>query len=439
MTPYLFLLGFAVGTVLTIVRHPVWGLYTYLFTFYMAPAYTWWRNDVPDIRYLAIIGAITLIATLRLPPDPNRPKWHQTTIAKLYLAFVAYCWLQMLWAVDKDWQLEGAAMFTKHAVAFYLFYRLADSLDRLLTIALIHVIGCAWFGYQALGAGSGRLEQIGGAVAGANELGMHLATGLLFGGIMLFAVRGVRRIFTFGCLPLIANCLVLTVSRGAFLGLVVGGAAGYLAVPKNLKKIYIGCAMLGVVLFGMLAHNALIERFTATYAAFTGETDLDSSAVKRIDVAKAGIRIGLDYPFGAGYRGTGVLSPQYMDESLLGVTGVRTAHNSSAALFAEQGFIGLGLYYLMILWVLRTMRRMRALSELGTPREYQLCMAFLGASLLSTYAAGNFSNNVGTETQYWCLGLLAAAFELQKAHLRSKVTAPAEQQVMPHTGVTART
>src|SRR5690606_18690291 len=349
--------------------------------------------------YLAIIGAITLIATLRLPPDPNRPKWHQTTIAKLYLAFVAYCWLQMVWAVDKDWQLEGAAMFTKHAVAFYLFYRLADSLDRLLTIALIQVIGGAWCGYQALGAGSGRLEQIGGAVAGANELGMHLATGLLFGGIMLFAVRGVRRIFTFGCLPLIANCLVLTVSRGAVLGLVVGGAAGYLAVPKNLKKIYIGCAMLGVVLFGMLAHNALIERFTATYAAFTGETDLDSSAVKRIDVAKAGIRIGLDYPFGAGYRGTGVLSPQYMDESLLGVTGVRTAHNSSAALFAEQGFIGLGLYYLMILWVLRTMRRMRALSELGTPREYQLCMAFLGASLLSTYAAGNFSNNVGTETQ----------------------------------------
>ena len=100
MTPILFLIVYGLGLVMTFVRHPIYGLYTYLFAFYMAPSYGWWRNDVPDIRYLFIAGIVAVIGSLRLTQDPQRSKWHQTTPGRLFLLFVFYNWLQVFWAMS---------------------------------------------------------------------------------------------------------------------------------------------------------------------------------------------------------------------------------------------------------------------------------------------------------------------------------------------------
>ena len=419
MTAFLFLGGFFLGLVLTVVRHPIYGLYTYFFTFYMAPGHGWLRHDIPGLRYLFIIAVVTVLATLRLPADPDRPPWYKTGAGKLLLLFVLYNWLQIQWAVDRDWQMEGAILFTKHLIIFCVIYTLANSLDRIKDIAIANVIGCGWFGYQALGAGGGRLEKIGGAVAGSNELSQHIAAGLLFGGFLFMFLKGAKRWAVFAVMPLVANTLVLTLSRGGFLGFVGGGLAGYLAVPKQYKLYFKLVSILGVVLISMLAHQQLIDRFMDTYRALTtDEEQLDGSAAGRIDIAKAGIQIALDHPFGAGFRGTGVLSPQYMDESLLGRgTGKRGAHNTLAAVVAEQGFPGLLLYVLTILWVIRVafrVKRLRVRVETQEITELKMCAAFLFAALMAMYGAGNFSNNIDLETQYWCLALLASVYELHK-------------------------
>jgi len=425
VTPILFLIGYGLGLVLTFVRHPIYGLYTYLFAFYMAPSYTWWRNDVPDIRYLFIAGIVAVIGTLRLADDhdPQRLKWHQTTPGRLFLLFVCYNWLQVFWAIAPDAQIDAAFLYTKHLVSFYLMYRFADSIDRIKEIALIHVVGCAWFGYQALDASGGRLESIGGAVAGANELGVHVSTGLLFGGILLLGFRGIRRWLTFACLPLIANCLVLTISRGAFLGVLAGGLAGYFTIPKRLTKLYALCGILALVLVSMLAHEALVERFTETYLAMTTEQgELDRSAASRMEIARAGLAIGLDHPFGAGDSATEILSGQYLTPFEKG----RAAHNTTMAVFAEHGVPGLILYLLTILWVVRSMLRMRRAVGTIEPESEQngALMTLAGTSLLAVYVSGNFSSNLGLETQYWCLALLASTVELQKTLQREAFATP---------------
>lgn len=428
MTPLLFMLGFGLGIVLTFVRHPIYGLYTYMFAFYMAPSYTWWRNDVPDLRYLFIAAVVAVIASLRYPENTERAKWHATTPARLFMLFVLYNWLEIFWAIDPDLQREGAILYSKHLVSFYLMYRFANSLEHVNSIAFWHVVGCAWFGYQALDAGGGRLENIGGSVAGSNELGVHVSTGLLFGGILLLGLQGVRRLVLFGSLPLVVNCMVLTISRGAFLGLFSGGIAGYFSVPKALKRKYALCGILGLLLFGILAHEELIERFTETYIGLTSEQEqLDDSAAGRVDIAKAGLQMGLDYPFGAGHRATALLSPYYMDDELLSQEGLRSAHNTSAAVIAEHGFPGLALYYLTILWVLRTMIRTRRLA--GSPELERVgrCVAFTASSLVAIYVSGNFSNNIDLETQYWCLGLLASLTEMYRTiGTRQEIPAPLE-------------
>ncbi|MEO0577352.1 MAG: O-antigen ligase family protein [Pseudomonadota bacterium] len=356
MTPIIFMAGYALGLLLTFVRHPIYGLYTYFFAFYMAPSYGWWRNDVPDLRYMFIAGIAAVIASLWLPRDNSRPRFYETTPGKLFLMFVAFNWLQVMWAFDEAAQIEAATLFTKHAVSFYLIYTFANSIERIKEIAFWHVIGCGWFGYQALGAGGGRLETIGGPVAGSNELGVHITSGLIFGGLLLLSLRGLRRIAVFSVLPLIANCLILTISRGAFLGFFVGGLAGYVAAPKRITKTYLILGILGLVMVVMLSHNAMIERFTESFAAFTTEEEqVDRSAASRVEIAKAGIKIGLAHPFGAGSTATERMSGQYLT---LFETG-RAAHNTLAEVFAEHGFPGLILYVLIAIWALRTILGMR--------------------------------------------------------------------------------
>ena len=413
MTPVLFLLAYFSGLLLTVVRHPIYGLYTYLFTFYMAPNQTWWSSSVPDLRYLFIAAVVTMLAILRLPSDQNRSNWYQTTPGRLLLLFVLYNWLQIQWAVDHNAQLDAAFLYTKHLIMFVIIYRLADSLDRIRDIAIVHVLGCAWFGYQAFDAGGGRLEKIGGAVAGANELGVHVTTGLIFGGILLLLLRGIRRWAIFAALPLIANTLVLTVSRGAFLGFFTAGVAGYLSIPKRHKKQYILLGVLGLVLVSILAHDDLIERFEATYIALTSdEQQLDHSAVSRLEITKAGIKIGLAHPFGAGDKGTEILSAPY----ITGWDHGRSAHNTFAGVFAEHGFPGLIVYVLIILWVLQTIWKMRKQpADDDTEQIRASALAIMaGVSLVGIYVSGNFSSNIDLETQYWCLALLLAACELRK-------------------------
>ena len=63
---------FFVGLVLTMLLHPIYGLYTYLFTFYTAPSYGWWWSEIPELRYLFIVGVVTALATVRLPAEPDR-------------------------------------------------------------------------------------------------------------------------------------------------------------------------------------------------------------------------------------------------------------------------------------------------------------------------------------------------------------------------------
>jgi O-antigen ligase len=201
----------------------------------------------------------------------------------------------------------------------------------------------------------------------------------------------------------------------------VGGIFGYFFIPSALKRKYVGYGLLGLILGGLVSHEQLIERIEETYIGLTDpEAELDGSALKRIDIARANFQMALDHPLGAGHRTTAVMSPEYMDPSLLGRrTGVRAAHNTSGAVVAEHGFPGIVIYFLTILWVLRTMWRMKSLDSDVDTSTLQAFGALAASALVATYVSGNFSNNIDLETQYWCLALLASAYELQKAASRA--------------------
>lgn len=422
MTPIFFLVVFSLGCLLTLFRNPIFGIYTYLFTFYMSPSHNWWGDEVPELRYLFIVGIVTLISSLIYKDTSNRLNWLKLAPSKILLSLVCYMWIQYFWAIDVDVHLDGTITFTKHLVIYYLIYKLVNTREKINTFLLVHIVGCFWFGYLALDASGGRLESIGGPVGGSNELGIHVSTALIIGGMMWMLSTGWIRILILVCLPFIANTLILTISRGAFLGFLAGGFTAGIFVPGQYRRKFMLLAALAIVLMSLLMHDQLIERFTETWKSFTSdEVEVDRSAASRVEIFKAGIRIGVDHPMGSGYRGTALLSPYYMDKSLLNDdSGQRSAHNTVAAVFAEHGYIGISLYFALIIWVLKTVFFIKRLNEDEMASNDRTLAVAVISALIGMYVSGNFSNDFFTETQYWLLAILCSLLEENRRTINSE-------------------
>jgi hypothetical protein len=416
LTAAVFLVVYFLGLAAILVN-PLFGVFTYLWSFYLSPGDHWWGTVLPDIRWQLIAAIITLMVLALRPSAGNRRSWLATPPARILLVFVSYMWLQCLWVAETDLQIEGAILFSKHLAVYFIVYQVINSEGRLRWFALAHIGGCFFLGWQAFGSG-GRLSEVGGSLAG-NELAMHMGTGLIFAAYLILLDRGWMRWVSIAAIPIILNCVILLQSRGNFLGLLVAGAAAWYLSPRSIRPAFFGAACLGLVLTGLLANEEYWTRVVSIAAAFDETAQVDNSAASRVGIAQAGWEIAKDHPWGAGYRATGVLSPTYMDESLLGKSGIRTAHNSLMAVLAEEGFPGAALYFVMIIAVALMLRRFKALDKLGLPRPFGIWRAVLGASLTLSLVSGQFSNFSQAEVQYWCLSLLASALYLAESAVRN--------------------
>jgi hypothetical protein len=248
LTALVFLIAFVGALVAAFVRHPIFGLYAYVATFYLHPVDKWWGESLPDLRWALLAAIVTLLASLRLPAQPEQPAWTQNTAAKLLIALTGWFWIQNLWALDSSAHLEASVLFTKYLILFYLIYRLVDSPDRVRAFLVAHVAGCLYLGWLVFQApDGGRLEGVGGpGINEANALGMQLSTGAIVAAALLMYGSIQSRVFALLSAPLILNGIVQTESRGAFLGLAVGGLAMLYLLPGRLRKYWIVMAFVGM-------------------------------------------------------------------------------------------------------------------------------------------------------------------------------------------------
>jgi hypothetical protein len=303
-----------------------------------------------------------------------------------------------------------AILFTKYVVLSYLIYTICSDETNIRGFALAHVAGCFYLGWLAYGINvSGRLENLGGAgISDANTLGMHLATGLVFAGFMLMALTDWRRWAVFLAIPFILNGIILTGSRGAFVGVLAAGAAAWYLKPAAYRKWFYLVGALALVLLVRLGHDLFWERMGSTAVAVTSEqVDLDKSATSRIAIIESQWTMATNYPLGAGAKGTRVLSPYYLDSRYLSLSGGRASHNTPMSVIVDQGFPGLVLYLLGVVWIFGTTRRLKVMGRRGLSVELAFYLAAVGAALTASFVSGMFSNFLKAEVQVWCVALLA--------------------------------
>jgi O-antigen ligase len=209
-------------------------------------------------------------------------------------------------------------------------------------------------------------ERAGGPLGGANRYGQVL---LLLLPAIYFRMRGHKKglvkAATGVCALLILGAMLLTYSRGAFVG--------FVAVMLGLTVMR-GIRVRGLVTFAAVAVIAVtawapgyVLRL-ATLGGITGafeqdvQTETDTVILSRLTETLAAFNVFLDHPLigvGPGQY-TPIYSAEYMnnpDIDLRRITVDRRAHNLYFELAAETGILGIGTFLTIVLYVMTKLWR----------------------------------------------------------------------------------
>lgn len=412
LTGLAFLLVFAGGLTLSVIRGPVWGLYTYIAVFYLHPPSRWWGVGLPDVRWALVAAAVTLVCVMVRRRDPDKPHFLTRPLAQIFLLFVLWMWIQAPWVIS-EYHMDGVILFTKYFVLLYLIYEILNDENDVRNFLLAHVVGCFYLGWLAYNLTSGgRLEGVGGpGIDDSNTMAMHLGTGVIVGAMLLMTEKSWRFWLVFLTLPFLLNGMILGNSRGAFLGLFVGGFTLMLLKPPEFTKRFWLFGALGGVLFLMLAHDYFWERISSLTAVTSEEKELDKSAASRLVVVQAQFEMLVDHPMGVGHKGTAVLSPDYISAEFLtsdpyddNARAARSSHNTVMSVVVDHGIPGIALLIALLVWCRRAIRATtKAAVASVRARGYAAAVA---CALVTAIVAGMFSPYLKAEIHYWLLSLL---------------------------------
>jgi O-antigen ligase len=229
---------------------------------------------------------------------------------------------------------------------------------------------------------------------------------------MFLGTSGKRRWIALGAIPFIMNAIILTQSRGAFIGVLAGGVAAWYLVPSGNRRILYAVAPLALLLFLRLANDQFWQRMDTIKVTGVEEVQ-EASAKSRIEIVKANWQMFKDHPMGVGYRGNLFLSPQYIAaEFLSGNTGLRAAHNTIMAVLVDAGLPGAVLFTVLIVWVGYTLWQLKRLDKNDLSSSLAIYRAAIGASLMGLLVSGQFLNLFSAEVQIWMVALLASLKDL---------------------------
>lgn len=415
LTAMAFVAAYLFGLLKTFISHPRWGLFTYIGVFYLHPPMRWWGAGLPEFRWSLLAAIVTLLSLPNARLGATATPWNSHTLSKAIIAYVVWMWIQIPWANPEHF--EGLVLMTKYVVLFYLMYRLIRSEQDLLDFGFAHVMGCFYFGVLAFGATSqGRLENLGGpGVADSNTLGMHVTTGLMFAGSLILVDKGWRRWAVMAAVPFMANCILQTQSRGAFLGALSGGLVYWYFAPGRHRKIIVALGAISLSILLAYAPSGYWDRMSSIEHAAKNDAEVDNSARSRYVVAAAQWRMFVDHPQGLGFDTTTYLSPYYLERQWLTEFGGRASHNTLLTVLTDQGLPGIIIATVGIFAVLGLMRRLgRGVSALKHPQLRSMLAAICG-SLTVAFIAGQFTNYLKAEIQLWCLALLLACLQIYQS------------------------
>ena len=244
----------------------------------------------------------------------------------------------------------------------------------------------------------------GGMFENTNDLGIHLVTMLPLAVALALSRRGVVRKLVFGaCAALILATVVVTFSRGAFLGLLASGVL--LAWKFGRRRRLLVFAVMAVTVVALLA-AAPGEYWVRLASIFNPALDRFGSSVARSELLKRAFVVTLANPvFGVGIGNFVLTSPR-----------AQVTHNAYMQVAAEMGVAAALLYTMFIVAPLRRLRLIeRETFAARRASQFYYLAVGLQASLVAYMVSSFFASVAFYLYAYYLVGYAVCLRRLYRA------------------------
>lgn len=332
---------------------PIWPILGYIGHYCVGPEGQWWHAPLRPlgIRYSFTLAILAAISIGMHWPSLRFGKSLLQRHEMLLLAFLGAVWFASLTGAETVGRYSvvdhPAIKFTKVVIFALMATHVITTMRNLDRYIWVLVAGAAILGMRAYAAPKsrfhgGRLEGIGGPdFAESNFFAAFMVVMLWIIGVQFLRSDWKGKIACFLAGGFTANAVILTRSRGALVGLAAGGMVALFAAPKRYRALI----LTGLIVAGSGFFYLTDEQFLNRMASiFVEEEERDESAQSRVVLAKAGLQMLADHPFGVGpgnfYQNIGNYIPEYAGKD---------AHNTYVRCFTETGVIGFACFVAIIL------------------------------------------------------------------------------------------
>lgn len=237
---------------------------------------------------------------------------------------------------------------SKKRLVLFLWVFVGCQVIRVLEPLYLHITEGYWGSATHLGGGefAGRLSGAPSDVINSNELGFVIATALPFLHYLLFTGRWYSKLIYLVVVPCLLYALILTMSRGAFIAVLV---VGWIVFKESSHKFMLILVAVGIGIAGWSVMDPVQkDRYTSL---FSSESAGSTSAQGRIGGIIAEFKLGLKRPI----VGHGVGTTPEVKANTWGKQ--QASHNMYGELLIEIGIIGFALFIRFIVRIYQQFRR----------------------------------------------------------------------------------
>lgn len=307
--------------------------------------------------------------------------------------------------------------FLKVVTIFMLMINLLDTKERIYSILRLVVVcgsvvalGTIWSvtrGGTQVDATDNRLTGfVSGIFGNANDFAIAMNLLLPLAIVLALNNKGLRRWLYFACAAALVLGVILSFSRGGFLGLIAMGMVLLWKVGRHNKVVAAMLVLMGLMIFASAVPNGYTERL---FTIFNYQQDKTGSAQERkelLDHALGLARTRLIYGVGMGNFGVYSISN-------------KAAHNSYVEILVELGIVGLFAYLILLLTPLRSLKRIeRETAHTGRVEDREIYNLSVGVrAAIVAYIVCSFFGSV--QYSWFIYYPIAYAIALKRVHLRN--------------------
>jgi len=299
---------------------------------------------------------------------------------------------------------------TQKRLKWSLFIFISCQVFRVLEPLYLNITQGYWGSKTYLGSGEFASRLAGGPVdvINPNELGFVIVTIIPFLHYLLFPDGWVRKLIYLGLVPLLLYALILTMSRGAFLALLV---VGFVIWKESRYKVFL--IILGVMV-ALAGWSVMDDNQKDRYLSLVSDDSKQSaSAEGRLRGMMGEFELGFKRPIVGHGLGT---TPEAKVHAGLGQ---QASHNMYAEVLIELGLVGMAFFIAFIRKIYRQIAYARnyLLDHSGTDFENRLFKTFKVVFWMFALYSLNYW---GLSQYYWynLAGLVVAASMLTKTQIQ---------------------